>query len=94
MEVEWSVSTAQADAGESCIRKGFARKGGDASIILARIGGSGRGGEGAEGLGGLAGEVGEAKEDLKGKESKRKQLNQVPLKASLTGIGAIKRSKL
>ena len=42
---------------------------GDASIILARTGGSGRGGEGAEGLGGLAGEIGEAQEDLKGEES-------------------------
>ena len=73
MEVKWSVSTAQADAGESAYVRVLPRRGGDVSIILARTGGSGRGGEGAEGLGGLAGEVGEAKEDLKGKESKRKQ---------------------
>ncbi len=52
------------------VRKGFAQKGGDTSIILARTGGSGRGGEGVEELGGLAGEVGEAQEDLKGKESR------------------------
>jgi len=28
VEVKWSVSPAWADAGESCIRKGFDRKGG------------------------------------------------------------------
>ena len=70
MEVKWSVSTAQADAGESAYVRVLPRRG-DASIILARTGGSSRGGEGAEELGGLAGEVGEAQEDLKGEESKR-----------------------
>ena len=77
MEVEWSVSTAWADAGESAYVRVLPR-GGDASIILSkdrrvkqRWRRSGRARR-------LAGEAGGAQEDLKG-EDQEVAVDQVSL---------------
>ena len=68
MEVEWSVNTAWADAGESAYVRVLPRGGGGASIILSkdrrvkqRWRRSGRARR-------LAGEAGGAQEDLKGED--------------------------